>query len=216
LTLVAYVNSIEMGNLFIFSAPSGCGKSTLVRLLCENDSQLILSISTTTRPRRPHERHTKDYFFVSESEFSEMAEEERFLESATVFGHLYGTNRDFVESVLRDGNDVIFDIDWQGARQLKSQYEGAYSFFLIPPSMDALRKRLVKREQDDLKTIEYRMAKARSEITHFDEFDFVVVNDSISTLHELVASSIDAIRHSKPVYLPDPQPVINSLLSESV
>jgi len=210
------VDSTEIGNLFIFSAPSGCGKSTLVRLLCENDSQLILSISTTTRPRRPHERHTRDYFFVAENEFSEMSNQNKFLESATVFGHLYGTNRDFVESVLRDGNDVIFDIDWQGARQVKSQYEGAYSFFLIPPSMEALRKRLVKREQDDLQTIEYRMAKARSEITHFDEFDFVVVNDSISTLHELVAASIDAIRHNKPVYLPDPQPVINSLLSESV
>ena len=187
-----------------------------MRLLCEHDSQLILSISTTTRPRRPDEHHTKDYFFVSESEFSEMSNQEKFLESATVFGHLYGTSRDFVESVLRDGNDVIFDIDWQGARQVKSQYESAYSFFLIPPSMEVLRKRLVKREQDDLQTIEYRMAKARSEITHFDEFDFVVVNDSISTLHELVASSIAAIRHSKPVHLPDPQPVINSLLSESV
>ena len=195
------MHSTEIGNLFIFSAPSGCGKSTLVRILCEKDSQLILSISTTTRARRPHERHTKDYFFVSENEFSEMSNQNKFLESATVFGHLYGTNRDFVESVLRDGNDVIFDIDWQGARQVKSQYEGAYSFFLIPPSMEALRKRLVKREQDDLQTI---------------EFDFVVVNDSISTLHELVAASIDAIRHNKPVHLPDPQPVINSLLSESV
>ena len=215
-TTVMNLRAAQNGNLFIVSAPSGCGKSTLVRLLCERDTELTLSVSTTTRPRRPHEQEGRDYYFVTESEFSQMAEQGKFLESATVFGHQYGTNREFVDTVVSQGNDVLFDIDWQGARQIKKKYKTAYTFFLIPPSMEELRMRLVKRQQDDIDTIDYRMAKAQAEIAHHEEFDFVVINDSITKIRDLVLANIQAIRSQNLVQLPASLSVISALLSEAI
>lgn len=176
------------GNLFIVTAPSGAGKTSLVRALLAADSQVKLSISYTTRPMRPGEVGGVDYHFVTEEHFLKMLEESDFLESAEVHGARYGTSQSWVESALRSGHDLILEIDWQGAAQVRSLYPSAIGIFILPPSMDALEQRLRKRAQDSEEVIGRRLAAAREEISHVGEFDYVIINDQFDVaIHDLLA-----------------------------
>ena len=165
--------AIAQGILFVFSAPSGAGKSSLVNALLADDPNLVLSISTTTRTMRPGENDHEHYHFVSHQEFDAAIEGGKFLEHALVFGNRYGTSREAVEGPISKGQDVLFEIDWQGARSVKAQYPQACLIFILPPSVASLRERLERRAQDSDETIDRRMRDARSEMDHFDEFDFV-------------------------------------------
>lgn len=165
------------GTLFIVSAPSGAGKTSLVRALIANDPGVGLSVSHTTRARRDGERDGDHYHFVTAAQFERMAGDGAFLEHATVFGNHYGTSRADVAARLACGRDVILEIDWQGARQVRAQMPGSVGIFVLPPSLAKLRERLEARAQDDRSTIERRMQAAVDEISHFAEFDYLVVND---------------------------------------
>ncbi|MDD9982017.1 MAG: guanylate kinase, partial [Gammaproteobacteria bacterium] len=162
--------------MIVLSAPSGAGKSSLARALAEAEPSVRLSVSHTTRRARPGEVDGVDYHFVTEREFEAMVHAGAFLEHARVFDRCYGTSWEAVRSVLSRGHDVVLDIDWQGARQVRDAFAGTVSAFILPPSVDALRSRLVGRGQDSTETIERRMRDARSELEHYDEFDHVVVN----------------------------------------
>ncbi len=175
-----HANMKRRGIMFILSSPSGAGKTTLSRLLLQNDPNITMSISYTTRPPRPGEVDGVDYFFVSEKEFEKKADEKYFYEFAEVFGNFYGTPRKRVEEELVAGRDVLFDIDWQGTRRLTAKArDDIVSIFILPPAMDELARRLKARAQDSHDVIEKRMERVRDEISHWDEYDYVVINDSI-------------------------------------
>ncbi|TCM19011.1 guanylate kinase [Novosphingobium sp. PhB165] len=183
------------GLMLIMSSPSGAGKTTISRMLLEHDSHICNSVSCTTRPPRPGEVHGKDYFFVSQDEFDHMADEGEFLEWATVFGHSYGTPKAHVKAGLKDGQDYLFDIDWQGTQQLYQKLErDVVRVFLLPPSIDELRRRLTGRGTDSADVIAARMERARSEISHWDGYDYVVVNDDIEACFEKVKMILAAER----------------------
>jgi len=172
----------------VLSAPSGAGKSSLAKALVDSMPNMAVSVSHTTRPRRPGEQQGIHYFFIDEPEFQAMVEAGRFLEHARVFGHHYGTSREAVEELLRQGKNVILDIDWQGARAIKRQMPQAKTIFILPPSQAALRERLGGRGQDPREVIEQRMRAAVSEMTHYSEFDYKVVNDDFdAALQDLKA-----------------------------
>ena len=168
------------GLLFVLSSPSGAGKSTISRMLLEVDDGIEMSVSATTRPPRPGEVDGRDYHFVDVPEFKRMAAEGAFLEWAHVFDHRYGTPRAPVEAILAAGRDVLFDIDWQGAQQLYQQ-AGAdvVRVFILPPSMEELRRRLTARGTDDAEVVNGRMARAAAEISHWDGYDYVLINDDV-------------------------------------
>ena len=178
-----------MGNLYIIIAPSGAGKTSLVEQLLVQNTNLYVSISHTTRPARNNEENGVNYHFISEADFTNMSSEGDFLESAEVYGHNYGTSKRWVDSQLALGRDVILEIDWQGARQIRTVLPGACSIFILPPSLEALTQRLQGRGQDDIGTIKDRMQEAQSVITHFSEADFVIVNDEF----EVALRDINAI-----------------------
>lgn len=165
------------GTLYTISAPSGAGKTSLVNALVDGTGDLRVSVSHTTRAKRPGETDGVDYHFVSETDFLTMLERAEFLEHANVFGNLYGTSQRWVEKQLAGGTDVILEIDWQGAAQVKRLLPEARSIFILPPSRPALLERLTARGQDDAETIGSRMAKAVEEMSHYVESDFLVVND---------------------------------------
>jgi guanylate kinase len=165
------------GLMLILSSPSGAGKTTLSRRLLESDPETSLSISATTRPPRPDEVDGEDYIFVSEGEFQRMIETGELLEYANVFGHSYGTPRQAVEDSLEAGRDVLFDIDWQGTQQLQDKSKGdVVRIFVLPPSMEALVERLHSRGQDSDQIVASRMKQAATEISHWAEYDYVLVN----------------------------------------
>ena len=164
------------GQLFIVAAPSGAGKTTLVRALLKADPRIKLSISYTTRPPRPGETDGVDYHFVDEEQFLTMMKAGEFLESAKVHGGYYGTSQTWAESVMRQGDDLLLEIDWQGAAQVRKIFPNAVSIFILPPSEDALRERLNKRGQDSDEVIARRLANAHEEIQHVAEFDYVIIN----------------------------------------
>lgn len=171
---------MKKGTLFIVSAPSGAGKSSLINALLarfNNNDDLRLSVSHTTRAPRPGEVDHVSYHFVSEKEFKQLIERNAFYEYAKVFDHYYGTSREIVEEWLNNGKDVLFDIDWQGARQLRTQNPQARSIFIVPPSIKELKKRLENRGQDSSEVIAGRMQKAISELSHYDEYDHIIIND---------------------------------------
>ena len=173
-----------LGNLFIITAPSGAGKTSLVRALLAADSQIKLSISYTTRKPRPGEVDGVDYYFVDEAQFLQMLGEGDFLESAEVHGARYGTSQTRVDTALQASNDVVLEIDWQGAAQVRSLYPQAISIFILPPSMEALQQRLTNRGQDSGEVIARRFAAAREEMSHVGEFDYVTINDKFEVALE--------------------------------
>jgi len=164
-------------NLYVVAAPSGGGKTSLIAALLERDSGVGLSVSYTTRPPRPGEVDGRHYHFIDPESFRKRVAEGAFLEHAEVFGHCYGTARAAVEAELQAGRDVLLDIDWQGAQQIRRSYPQSCSIFILPPSLAELRRRLERRGQDSPEVVAHRMAQARSEIEHWAEFDFVVIND---------------------------------------
>lgn len=176
------------GQIYIVSAPSGAGKTSLVRALLARDAQVEVSVSHTTRAPRAGERDGEHYHFVDEAAFARLVADQAFLEHAQVFDRRYGTARATVEARLAAGRDVILEIDWQGARQVRAAQPQARSVFIVPPSVDELRRRLTGRGQDAPEVIERRMRDARAELAHWVEFDFLVVNDDFeSALSQLQA-----------------------------
>ncbi|MCL6555962.1 MAG: guanylate kinase [Burkholderiales bacterium] len=169
------------GNVFVVSAPSGAGKTSLVRALLAADPQVKLSISYTTRPPRPGEVDGMHYHFVSVEQFMEMLNRGEFLESAEVYGNYYGTSQRWIEEQLAAGTDILLEIDWQGAAQVRRLMPKAVSIFILPPSLEALRQRLTGRGQDSEAVIERRLAAAREDMSHVGEFDYVIINDDFDT-----------------------------------
>ena len=191
--------------LFILSAPSGAGKSSLARALIESSPNLAVSISHTTRPPRPGERHGEHYYFVARPAFEAMVARGEFLEHARVFGNDYGTSRAAVEALLARGKHVLLDIDWQGARRIKALMPDARSIYILPPSLAALEQRLRARGQDAEEIIARRMREARAEMSHYKEFDYVVLNDDFDrALEDLRAIIADRPQDLRPLRV-DPE-----------
>jgi len=191
-------NDAGRGSLFVIAAPSGAGKTSLVNALLQKDQRLALSISHTTRQPRPGEKNGQHYHFVSEAAFQRMADNGDFMEHARVFDHFYGTNRHSVAQQLDAGRDVILEIDWQGARQVRAVFPDCCSIFILPPSLEALRNRLTRRGQDSETVIQRRMRDAQAEISHWAEFEYLVVNDDFDTALEELVSIVNDHRHHKP------------------
>jgi guanylate kinase len=176
------------GSLFMVVAPSGAGKSTLVNALLKQEPEIKLSISFTTRPPRPKEMHGREYYFTSTEDFLKRRESGEFLESAEVHGNYYGTSRLLIEEQMRAGTDVLLEIDWQGAQQVKKQFPHTVGIFILPPSIAALEERLTKRGQDEPNVITRRILAAGGEIAHAPEFEYVIINQEFATaLSELTA-----------------------------
>jgi guanylate kinase len=189
------------GRLFVIAAPSGAGKTSLVRALMAREPGLRFSISYTTRPQRPTEQHGRDYFFVGKDEFAQMVANGEFLEHARVFDNYYGTARRQVEEALSAGQDLILEIDWQGAAQIRAALPECVSIFILPPSRPELERRLRGRGTDSEEVIQRRLRDAASDMTHWREFDHVVVNDDFSQalvqLQEVVAGRGEATRRDR-------------------
>ena len=180
--------SCHPGRLYMVSAPSGAGKTSLVSALLNRDSRLTVSVSHTTRAMRPGEHDGVNYHFVPRGRFESMLADNDFLEHATVFGNLYGTSRSWVLETLNTGMDVVLEIDWQGARQVRESIAQALSIFILPPSLETLQSRLEARRQDGEETIRQRMREAVGEMSHYDEADYLLVNDVFEhTLADLEA-----------------------------
>lgn len=183
------------GLLLVMSSPSGAGKTTLARRLLEGDDGLTMSVSATTRPPRPGEIDGKDYVFVDTARFASMRDGGELIEWAQVFGNLYGTPRAEVEALVAGGRDVLFDIDWQGAKQLAEKMaEDVVRVFILPPSGEALEQRLRARNQDSEDVLAGRMAGAAAEISHWDEYDYVVINDDVEESLGIIRSVLMAER----------------------
>src|SRR5471030_2872918 len=183
------------GLMLVLSSPSGAGKTTLSRRLLNADTGIVMSVSATTRARRPDEVDSRDYHFVTTARFGEMAAADEFFEHATVFEHRYGTPKKPVMDALAKGEDVLFDIDWQGTQQLKERARGdLVSVFILPPSHDELEKRLKTRAQDSAEIVAKRMAKAASEISHWPEYDYVIVNRDLDRALFQLKSILEAER----------------------
>lgn len=202
-----------LGSLFIVAAPSGAGKTSLVNALVAQQENIALSVSHTTRPAREGEQEGKDYFFVTPEQFEAMGERSAFLESAVVFDNRYGTSSEAVYEQLRAGIDVVLEIDWQGAKQIRRNYPDSTSVFILPPSKETLEQRLRGRGQDDEEVIARRMRDAENEISHYIEFDYLIVNDDFDTaLSELVAI-VSARRRSILIQESVQAPLLKALLA---
>lgn len=204
---------MTIGKLYIISAPSGAGKTSLVKQLVADLADLTVSVSHTTRQMRPGEIHGQDYYFVSVAEFQAMLEKQAFLEHAQVFDNFYGTAQQTVEDKLKQGLDVILEIDWQGAEQIKQLLPDSLSIFILPPSTEILLQRLRNRGQDDEPIIARRMRDAVTEMRHYDEFDYLVVNDVFAAALTELKSIIVANRLTRQRQMGNLQPLLNSLLA---
>ncbi len=184
------------GLLFVLSSPSGAGKTTMARKLLETEGDALrMSVSTTTRPPRPGEVDGQDYWFVSQDEFTKMREGGQLLEWAQVFGNYYGTPRAKVEAAVAEGHDVLFDVDWQGARQLsESMADDVVRVFVLPPTAETLENRLKTRNQDSAEVVALRMAQASGEISHWQEYDYVIVNTDIDEAFKQLCAILAAER----------------------
>ena len=182
--------------LIIISSPSGAGKSTLCKMIVQNDPLIRLSISATTRKKRPQEIAGQHYHFVNRDKFLQMKNNQEFLESAEVFDNFYGTPKKNVDDALNNGHCVLFDIDWQGARQIKENFspDQIVSIFILPPSIQELERRLRARAQDPEEVVQERMREARNEISHYEEYDFMVINDDLNGSYQKIRAIIEAKR----------------------
>lgn len=196
----------DIGNLYVIAAPSGTGKTTLVKALVDSMPRITVSISYTTREKRANETDGINYHFIDKAEFQRMTDHGDFLEHATIFDNFYGTSKSWVEQILAKGIDVILEIDWQGHQQIKQLFPHSIGIFILPPSLNDLRDRLVKRNQDHPEIIEKRLADARETVSHVGEFAYVVINDEFAhALHDLqtiietgrLLARRQAIKHAK-------------------
>ena len=186
---------LRRGLMLVFSSPSGAGKSTISKVILGIHKNLAMSISATTRPMRPGEVDGKDYIFIDQAKFDQMVERRELLEYATVFGNSYGTPRAPVEEVLSHGHDVMFDVDWQGTQQLKQNArEDLVSIFILPPTIVELERRLYARAQDTAEVVKGRMAKATSEMSHWAEYDYVIINHDLDESVKQVEAILAAER----------------------
>ncbi|MDE1982007.1 MAG: guanylate kinase [Betaproteobacteria bacterium] len=190
------------GQIFIIAAPSGAGKSSLVAALVASDPGIRLSISHTTRAPRAGESDGREYHFVSHDTFQAMQSRGEFLESAEVYGNFYGTSSADIRSSLEQGQDVVLEIDWQGARQVRTLFPEAISIFILPPSLDALRERLLARGKDPLPVIERRLAVAREDLSHENEFDYAIINNEFAEAAKDLAAIVRAARCRRDRQLP--------------
>ena len=182
------------GLLYVLSSPSGAGKSTIARMLMASDDGVAMSVSATTRPIRPNEKDGRDYHFVSDATFDQMIADGAFLEWAHVFGHRYGTLKSEVIKVIEGGRDVLLDIDWQGTQQLKQVDPDIVRVFILPPSMEELERRLRNRRTDSDDVIRRRMERAATEISHWAEYDYVVINDDLDITLDKIKTILEAER----------------------
>ncbi len=203
------------GLLIILSSPSGAGKSTLSRRVLEDDPEVVFSVSATTRPPRPGEIDGTDYFFKSRDEFEALVNSGGMLEHAEVFGNYYGTPLDPVVRSIESGRDVLFDVDWQGGQQIRNSAlkESVVSIFILPPSIASLEERLKKRGQDSDEVVQSRMSQSRSEISHWAEYDYVLINDDLDRAEEELRSILIAERLRRD-RRPDLSPFVQSLNAE--
>jgi len=202
--------SASTGTLYIVSAPSGAGKTSLVKALLDAQPQVRVSVSHTTRPMRPGEADGVNYHFVSREAFLERLQHDEFLEHAEVFGNLYGTSQRWVEQTLEEGYDLILEIDWQGAQQVRRLMPQAKSIFILPPTQEALRQRLTNRGQDSDEVIDKRMREAVSEMAHYVEYDYLVINDDFA--HALI--DLQAIFRANQLLQPTQQKRFEGLLGQ--
>ena len=185
------MNPKNKGMTFVLSSPSGVGKTTLTKKLAQNNKNLKISVSHTTRKARPNEEHGKEYYFVSENEFNALVKRESFFEHAKIFGNYYGTTKEPVLKLLSEGTDVLFDIDWQGTDQLKKiENLSLVTFFILPPNIKTLKERLLNRHQGQEKLIEDRMKKFNEELSHWNEYNYVFVNDDLELCYEKILNII--------------------------
>lgn len=198
------------GTLFTVSAPSGAGKTSLVRALIDLSDHLRVSVSHTTRAKRPGEEDGVNYHFVSHDKFEDMLQQDAFLEHAQVFANYYGTSRHWVEETLASGEDVILEIDWQGAQQVRQLMPDTVSIFILPPSRDTLRSRLTNRAQDDAATIERRLAEATKEMSHYSDCHYLVINDDF----DVALADLQAIIRSERLRLRSQQERHATLIRE--
>lgn len=202
------------GTLYIVAAPSGAGKSSIVNATLARDPRISLSISFTSRPARPGERHAQHYHFVSAQEFQRMIQAGDFFEYALVHGDWKGTARQSVEPQLAAGQDVLLEIDWQGARQVREKVPDAVSVFILPPSRQALEQRMRKRGQDSEEVIARRLAAAREEMSHYDEFDYLIVNEVFDTAVDEMCAIFTASRLRRERQAAEHRELIQALLDD--
>jgi guanylate kinase len=204
------------GSLIIITAPSGTGKTTLVRALCANDPTLLVSISCTTREKRSGEEESVDYYFVDDKTFDKMVANQEFLEYKHVFDNRYGTPRLWVEQQLQAGKDVILEIDWQGARDIRALMpDKTISIFILPPTFATLEERLRGRGQDLESIVQRRMREALDELSHYNEFDYLVINDKFTSAQAEIEAIIDARRRGERYVAPDRHEFAARLIAES-
>jgi guanylate kinase len=200
------------GRLFVIAAPSGAGKTSLVKALLERKPELHVSISHTTRAKRPTEVPGREYYFVTVTQFEELVKDGQFLEHARVFDNLYGTARQPVEAQLAQGHNVVLEIDWQGARQVRAAMPECSTIFLLPPSRGALEERLRRRQTDANEVIERRLRDAVGDMSHWDEFDYVVVNDDFGRAVEDLARIVEGRGTDLSARRPELAPLLRNLL----
>ncbi len=202
------------GNLFILSAPSGAGKSSLINALLERHSDMKVSVSHTTRSPRPGEENGVHYHFVTQDEFKQVIADDGFFEWAQVFDNYYGTSKQSIETQLANGIDVFLDIDWQGARQVRELVSDVRTIFILPPSKQELEARLNSRGQDSAEVIASRMAKAQSETSHYNEYDYLIVNDDFDTALYQLETIVFASRLAQTNQTHKHQKLLNDLLAD--
>ena len=203
------------GNLYVIAAPSGAGKTTLVQALCKSMPDLRVSISCTTRPQRPGEKEGVDYYFIDKKKFDDMVADNQFLEHERVFDHFYGTPRQWVEEQIETGNDVILEIDWQGARDVRQLMpDRVVSIFILPPAFSTLENRLRGRGQDNEKTIRQRMQAALNELSHYQDFEYLVINDDLDKALSELRKIIEYHRRGEKYPVPDWQDFARNLIAE--